>query len=55
VTMERIFFQLNLSYWNQLLEEESILTENEAFIDAGQDFGVERARQVSAVNDLFIF
>lgn len=36
--MQIIFFQLNLSYWNQFLEEESILTENEAFIDAGQDF-----------------
>lgn len=32
--MQRIFLQLNLSYWNQFLEEESILTENQAFIDA---------------------
>lgn len=32
--MQRIFLQLNLSYWNQFLEGESILTENQAFIDA---------------------
>lgn len=37
------------------MERDSIPTENEAFINAGRDFGQEGAWQVSAVNDLFTF
>lgn len=53
--MQTSFPHPYLSYKNQLLEKESTNTENEAFINARRDFEQEGAKQVSAVNDLFMF